>query len=105
MGRAARAERSYWPLELRRKARRFLAVNDRGDNGPCRSSTSSRLSRRFVATYLVQSDNDFLALMVATAFYIAVSTTAATESVVVPTLPPMFSIDTDTVAVRGQSGV
>ena len=34
----------------------------------------------------------FLALMVATAFYIAVSTTAATESVVVPTLPPMFPL-------------
>ena len=32
----------------------------------------------------------FLVLVVATAFYIAVSTTAATESVVVPTLPPMF---------------
>ena len=45
-----------------------------------------------VAAYLVQSDNDFLALMVATAFYIAVSTTAATESVVVPTLPPMFPL-------------
>ena len=42
--------------------------------------------------FLFKATMIFLALMVATAFYIAVSTTAATESVVVPTLPPMFPL-------------